>query len=153
VALDQRLLKRAWPTFVSIALVTAVASAVVRDPLDDGFPISTYPMFAQPRTTRLELAYALGVTRDGRTRSLRSQVVGTSELLQAAAIYDDAVHGGAPTLARLCGSIAATVARDPAYAELVAVRIVAGSHEAIALLLHGTRGVEHVRWVCPVVRP
>ncbi|CAN5642698.1 hypothetical protein BH11MYX1_BH11MYX1_40900 [soil metagenome] len=153
MALGQRLLTRAWPAIVSFALVAAVLSALLRDPLDDGFPISTYPMFAQPRTTRLDLTYALGVARDGSARSLRSEVVGTDEMLQAAAIYDDAVHGGATKLGPLCTSIAASVARDPAYADLQAVKIVAGSHEVIALLVHGTRGLEHVRWTCRVVRP
>jgi hypothetical protein len=145
-------LTRRWPTLVSVALVAAVLSAVLRDPLDDGFPISTYPMFAVPRSTRIDLVYALGVAREGSARALPPEVVGTGEVLQAAAIYDDAMQGGGTRLGPLCTSIAATVAADPAFADLASVRIVAGSHEAIALLVHGTRGVEHVRWQCPVAR-
>lgn len=146
-------MNRIWPALVSIALLGAVISAVLRDPLDDGFPISTYPMFAQPRGTRLELAYGLGAARDGRTRTLPFEVVGTGEALQAAAIYDDAVAGGSKRLPRLCTSIAATLAHDAAFADLETVQIVAGTHDVIALLVHGTRGPERVRWSCPVVRP
>ncbi len=141
---------RIWPAIVSIALLGAVLSAVLRDPLDDGFPISTYPMFAQPRSTHLELTYAVGIAKDGSSRSLPSEVVGTGEALQAAAIYDDAVNGGAKRLGPLCIQIAAYVAHDSP--DLTAVQIIAGSHDAVALLLHGTRGTEKIRWNCPVLR-
>lgn len=144
---------RLWPTLVSVSLVAAVLSAVLRDPLDDGFPISTYPMFAVPRSTRIDLVYALGVARDDSLRPLPPEVVGTGEVLQAAVIFDDAMHGGSTQLGPLCTSIAASMANDPAFADLGSVRIVAGSHDAIALLAHGTRGIEHVRWSCPVARP
>ncbi|HET9987983.1 MAG TPA: hypothetical protein VFQ65_05675 [Kofleriaceae bacterium] len=138
---------------ISIAFVGAVLFALHRDPLDDGFPLSTYPMFAQPRTTRFTEDYALAVDRHGATRPLPAITSGSSEVLQAAALYEDAVQGGGRRLAPLCTAVARAVADDPALADVTAVRIVEGTHDVLALLADGTRGLEHVRWGCAVVRP
>ena len=137
---------------ISIALVGATLSALLRDPLDDGFPLSTYPMFAQPRTTHYTEDYALGVDRKGVTRPLPAETSGSSEVLQAAALYEDAVQGGGRQLAPLCNAVAKRVAADPSLRDVVAVRIVEGTHDVLALLDHGARGVEHVRWGCAVTR-
>ena len=137
---------------ISLAFVGAVLSALHRDPLDDGFPLSTYPMFAQPRTLHYTEDYALGVDRVGVTRPLPAATSGSSEVLQAAALYEDAVRGGPGQLVPLCDAVARRVAADPALGDVVAVRIVEGTHDVLALLDHGTRGVEHVRWGCAVTR-
>lgn len=137
---------------ISIALVGATLSALHRAPLDDGFPISTYPMFASRRGTKIELEYALGVTAKGQTRSLPASFSGSSEVLQAAVIYEDAVRTGGKRLAPLCEAVAREVAGDPDLADIVAVRIVHASHDALALLLRDVRDVEHVRWGCAVQR-
>ncbi len=137
---------------ISLAFVGATLSALIRDPLDDGFPLSTYPMFAQPRTTRYTEDYALGVDRKGVTRPLPAETSGSSEVLQAAALYEDAVHGGGKQLGPLCSAVAHRVAADPDLHDVVAVRIVEGTHEVLALLADGTRGPERVRWGCAVVR-
>ena len=137
---------------ISIALVGATLSALLRDPLDDGFPLSTYPMFAQPRTIHYTEDYALGVDRKGGTRTLPVETSGSSEVLQAAALYEDAMQGGGRPLAPLCVAVATRVAADPSLGDVVAVRIVEGTHDVLALLDRGTRGVEHVRWGCGVAR-
>lgn len=126
---------------LAATLIAAVASPLVRDPYDDSFPLSTYPMFAQKRGTRIELDYAVGVTASGATELLASEVVGTGEVLQAAAIYEDAVHRGPVALGPLCRSILARVPYPT-------VRIVSGHHDAIQLLTTGVRGPESIRWGC-----
>ena len=130
---------------ISVALLGATLSALHRDPLDDGFPISTYPMFATKRGTQLEMIYGLGVTASGETRPLPSDVTGTGEVLQAAVVYEDAVHAGSKALASLCATIATRVASD-----IVSVRIVQSNLDAIELLVHGKRGNERFRWACQV---
>jgi hypothetical protein len=137
---------------ISLAFVGATLSALIRDPLDDGFPVSTYPMFAQPRTIHYTEDYALGVDRMGATRPLPAETSGSSEVLQAAAVYEDAVHGGGKQLGPLCTAVAQRVAADPELHDVVAVRIVEGTHDVLALLDRGTRGPERVRWGCAVVR-
>ncbi|MEO8551340.1 MAG: hypothetical protein ABI678_15260 [Kofleriaceae bacterium] len=143
---------RAQRLLISVALVGATLSALHRAPLDDGFPISTYPMVAARRGTKLELEYALGVTAKGQTRSLPASFSGSSEVLQAASIYWGAVHAGGKRLAPLCQQVAREVAADPDLTDIVAVRIVHASHDSLALLLRDVREVEHVRWGCAVSR-
>jgi len=137
---------------ISLALIGATLSALLRDPLDDGFPLSTYPMFAQPRTIHFTEDYALGIDRKGASRPLPSDTSGSSEVLQAAALYEDAVHGGGRQLAALCTAVARRGAGAPRLDDVGAVRIVEGTHDVLQLLAAGTRGSEHVRWACGVDR-
>jgi hypothetical protein len=127
-----------------IALLVAVALPLVRDPRDDAFPLSTYPMFAEPRTTQLTMDYALGETATGERRTLSPQIVGTGEVMQAYARFDRAVTTGqAPAL---CAEIAARLhGTDIAW-----VRIVTGQHDAVDYLVHDVVGPEKDRARCRV---
>jgi hypothetical protein len=124
-----------------VLLIGATLSPLHRSPREDGFPFSTYPMFAARRSTVLTIAYGLGVRADGTTFSLPSEVVGSAEVLQAVVVYDDAVHHGPAALAALCNSILPQV-------DVKTVRIVEGTHDAVALLVDDVRGTERVRWSC-----
>ena len=137
---------------VSIVLVGAVLVPLARDPHDDGFPLSTYPMFASPRPTTQTLDYALGETASGERRVLAPSLVGTGEVLEALAIVGRAIRHGRRESSTLCSEIAGRVARDDRYGDVVTVRLVTGTHDALALLRDGTLGREgeHVR--CAVVR-
>ena len=61
---------RVVAVLVSTALVAATLEPLFATPIDDGFPLSTYPMFATKRPTVQTFHYALGVTRDGKRRTL-----------------------------------------------------------------------------------
>ena len=134
-------------------LLALIASPVVRSPDDDGFPLSTYPMFASPRATRQRLDYAYGETCSGERRALPPRLVGTGEILQAAALYERAVAGGQPTLEPLCARLAAAVAADPDYADIAIVHIVTGTHDAVEYLVRAERGPEVERVRCQVMPP
>jgi hypothetical protein len=54
---------------ISIILVAAALEPVVRAPADDGFPLSTFPMFASARPSELTMLYAQGVTAAGEPRA------------------------------------------------------------------------------------
>jgi hypothetical protein len=127
-----------------VLLLAMVASPLVRDPRDDAFPLSTYPMFAEPRSTVLTMDYALGETASGERRTLSPQLVGTGEVLQAFVRFEHAVHTGqAPAL---CAEIAARLhGTDIAF-----VRIVTGRHDAIDYLVHDVVGPELDRGKCKV---
>ncbi len=84
-------MSRALAIVTSLALVGAALSPLVRDPADDGFPLSTYPMFAWSRPTELTASYALGVTPGGGRRYLSPALVGSGEVLQARAIIEAGV--------------------------------------------------------------
>ena len=136
-------------TFV---LLAAVAWPLVRDPLDDGFPLSTYPMFAVPRATELTMDYALGETTTGTRRTLSPALAGTGEALQAYALFESAVHGPRERLQQLCTQIAARVAVDEDYRDVSIVRIVTGHHDAVDYLVRGHIGPELERIHCLVTR-
>lgn len=126
-----------WAAIVSLALVGATLSPVVRDPIDDGFPLSTYPMFAFARPTQQTMVYALGETAGGERRAIAPPLVGSEEVLQARAVIERAVAAGPAALRALCADILAR-----AGGELAAVRIVRGTHDAVDYLVRGHRGPE-----------
>lgn len=136
----------------TIVLLALVVWPLAGDPRDDAFPLSTYPMFGEPRRTTLTMDYALGETARGERRTLSPELAGTGEVLQAYALFDQAVHGPREGLQRLCAAIAARVAADPAYSDVVVVRIVTGTHDAVDYLVRHQVGTEHDRLRCLVLR-
>jgi len=134
----------------SIVLVAAVVSPVLRDPHDDGFPLSTYPMFARERGRTIAVAYPIGRTAGGARRVLEPRFCGTREVLQALSLVDDALASGGGDA--LCSRIAAAVAQDRAYRDVVAVELVVGTHDAVDYLVRDRLGEESVRARCGVVR-
>jgi hypothetical protein len=139
----------------SLALIGATLSPLVRDPgepRDDSFPLSTYPMFASPRSITLAMHYALGEGRAGQRIALSPEMLGSGEVLQAVRVLERGVAGGKQGLTRLCTEIAARVARDHAFDEVANVRIVIGTHDAVDYLVRDTIGREAERVRCPVLR-
>ncbi len=135
----------------SCVLVAVVLSPVTRcDPYDDGFPLSTFPMFASVRPTQHRMSYALGVTRSGERRLLTPRLIGSGEVLQAYRIVEDAVaiRGEAK---KLCRAIAERV-RASGDDELVTIRIVTASHDALAVLIDDQLAPERELLRCPVPR-
>jgi hypothetical protein len=142
---------RAFALLASGALIGATLSPLARAPADDGFPLSTYPMFARARPTLVTMSYPLGVTADGGRRYLSPALIGTGEVLQALAIVERAA-GRPAELPKLCEAIARRVAVRPAYADVVAIRVVTGWHEAVELLVRDRIGTEIERARCAVPR-
>ena len=136
---------------VSIALIGATLSPLLRDPLDDAFPLSTYPMFAVVRPTTLAMTYAIATGAGELRHAVPPELVGSSEPLQAMAILDTAVLGE-PSARALCEQIAARVAREPAYADATEWRIVSGTYDAGDYLVRHAAGREWERVRCPVPR-
>jgi hypothetical protein len=142
---------RVLVAIASCVLVLVTLSPVLRsNPYDDGFPLSTYPMFASVRPTEHRITYPLGVTRTGERRTLTPRLVGSGEILQALRIVDQAAKTKAATRA-LCVAIAQRV-RDAGNDELVAIRIVTATHDALAVLLEDKLGAEREMVRCPVPR-
>ena len=136
----------------TIVLLAAVAWPLARDPRDDGFPLSTYPMFAVERPTTLTMDYALGETKTGERRTLSPRLVGTGEVLQAYALFDRAVQGPREDLQRLCTQIAERVAHDDDERDIAVIRIVTGHHDAVDYHVRHQVGPEVERIRCLVLR-
>lgn len=143
---------RAFATVVSVVLLGATLQPLARQPADDGFPLSTYPMFAFTRPTKLTMSYALGETSDRSRRYLPPGLIGSAEVLQARAIVQQAVARGGPALASLCVQIADRVHASDDHADITTIRIVTGTHDAVEFLVRDTLGREVERTRCPVSR-
>ncbi len=130
----------------SCVLVLVTLSPVLRcNPYDDGFPLSTYPMFGSVRPIAHRMSYPLGVTRTGERRLLRPRLVGSGEILQAYRIVEQAATSKAKAHA-LCREIA----HRARGGELVAIRIVTATHDALAALLEDKLGPEREVTRCQV---
>lgn len=143
---------RAFALLVSGVLIAAALSPVLRKPIDDGFPLSTYPMFAWARPTTLTMSYPLGVTAAGGRRYLSPVLIGSLEVLQAMTIVQRAAERGQAGLRALCEDIARRVAARSAYGDVVAIRIVQGSHDAVEFLVRDRIGPEAEQARCEVRR-
>jgi len=137
---------------VTIAMLVVTLSPLVRNPNDDGYPLSTYPMFAWKRPTKLTMSYAIGETTTGERRYLTPRVVGSGEVLQARAIVERAVAKGGTELTAFCTRVAANVARIDRFADVTRIRVMSGTHESIDFLMHDKLGVEYERTKCEVRR-
>ena len=144
-------MNRKHAALVSIALIGATLSPLSREPHEDGYPLSTYPMFAWKRPTQMTMSYPVGDTPSGR-RYLTPWIIGSAEVLQARAIVERAVRIGGKDLTALCERIAKNVARVPEYRDVTRIRILTGTHESIAFLVDKKLGPEHQRTQCEVKR-
>ena len=123
--------RRPWRRWALTAAVVGVIAAPMLHPgQPDGFPLSTYPMFAAGRGRDVTVATAVGVDNAGVAYRLDPVAIGgTGEVMQAAETVGIAVRAGEPELGRLCAEIAS---RLPGDAEYVAVEIRTESHDAVA---------------------
>jgi hypothetical protein len=152
-------MRRHLAAIASIGLCGAVLEPVVRAPGDpdaDGFPLSTYPMFAAPRPAELTMAWARGVAPGG-WRALSPRHAGTGEVMQAFATIQRAAGGAPEDRAALCGAIAARVAGDAGLGDLVEIELVVGTYDAVRWLAGDAAAApeasrEAVVARCPVVR-
>jgi hypothetical protein len=97
-------------------------------PSDDGFPFSTYPMFARDRGRVARTVRAVAVTVDGQELRIPPDVLGTGETMQAILIVQRSIAAGPREAERLCGALAGRIGagsdRALAAAERVEVQTV-----------------------------
>ena len=135
-------------SIVSVVLIAATIEPVLRDPNDDSFPLSTYPMFAWKRSTTVTMDYLVGYTADGQRWHVPPRAIGSAEVMQAKRLVDRAVMHGQAGMRELCERAAEKVRR--LRPDIVSIAVVTGTHEAIAYLGRGERGVERERVRCEV---
>jgi hypothetical protein len=123
--------ERATALFVSGAMVAAVAVPGVRmltsPDASDGFPLSTYPMFAHDPGQVAVMATAVVITPSGDVERLSPDTIaGTDQVIQAAMTVRRAIDRGRAASAALCREIAARVEGSGTVA------VVIEEHDAIA---------------------
>jgi hypothetical protein len=111
-------MERLYAAAVSVVLLSAVVSPALRDPEDDSFPLSTYPMFARHRTRVTRINAALALRSDGTETTLSPLLIGSPETMQAIRILNKSVRAGGESARALCRAIASRVAEsaDPEFA-------------------------------------
>jgi hypothetical protein len=121
---------------VSAILLLVMAVPALRAPDDDGFPLSTYPMFAHRRGRTNDVTSAIAVFRDGSELAVPPRFVANSETMQAFYRLARAVTAGDEAAAALCEEIARRLrgADDPRLARAARVELITESVDAIDYL-------------------
>jgi len=130
---------------LSALVLGATAYPAFLDPSDDGFPLSTYPMFSKDRGEVVPVTSAFAVRgpgSEGSTRSNRGAVavaphyVANAETMQALQTIRKSVRRGKRSARRLCRAIAARIgeARDPELAGVTHVELATEHHASVAFL-------------------
>lgn len=138
------------PIAVSVILFGATASPVLKHPNQDGFPLSTYPMFGWKRSTTITMEYIVGFTATGERWHPPPRAVGTGEPMQAKRILENARRGGKERQLALCKAAAARMPRMRGGKDIVLMTMMTGTHEAVQYLIYDTPGRETELVRCPV---
>jgi len=140
VAYAPAAMERVYAYVLSVAVLVAVASPAFRDPPEDSFPFSDYPMFAKARPNpRITLTNASGVREDGSRVVLAPEVSsGNAEVLQSMMTIVNAVRGGPARLDAFCDEVAARVAAaGRRYEDVDQVEIATAQWDSVAYFERG----------------
>lgn len=142
--------------YAFIALILgATIEPVLRDPWDDSFPLSTYPMFSGGKPTpSITLRYAIALDATGERRHVPPDLVANGEVLQARAVIARAIDKGRDSANDLCRHIAGRIAaRGGEWRPITEVRLVTGTFDAVEYLTGRDRvGAERLHVGCEVLR-
>ncbi len=101
-------------------IVSGVTAALLltpafRDPSEDSFPLSTFPMFsAAKRDPDLVITQVLAVAPDGTRRPLPPELAtGNVEVIQALQMVRNEVYGGRERLTKFCSGVATRLRNAP----------------------------------------
>jgi hypothetical protein len=131
---------------VLVALV--MAWPALRRPPTDGYPLSTYPMFADDRGDTSTIATAVGITVDGdEARLSPEELSGSDEPMQAISTAAAAVREG--RAAGWCAQVARRVT-DP---DISAIQVRRETHDVVAHFTDDAEPIEvEVVAACEVPR-
>jgi len=131
-----------WLAPLAILAAVVLWPAFQREPAD-GFPISSYPMFARRSGTVVRLATAVGLDATGDVHRLGPQVIsGGDEVVLAAEQTRLAVEEGAESSQAFCREIARRVRDDDIVRVEVRTEVrdaladVRADHDPIEVIVH-----------------
>jgi hypothetical protein len=138
----------------SALLLGATLYPAFLPPREDGFPLSTYPMFATAKPERVAVMSALALGDEGFERALAPDYIANAEAMQALQTLKKSVAAGRRSARGLCDRIAQRVAEraEPELSGARHVAIVTQEHEAIAYLRGDAKPLSrkvHVRCAVP----
>lgn len=122
------------PRLITLAVVIVLAYPALGDPPRDGFPLSTYPMFAVDRGPVTQITTAIGRDPDGDRVLLSPHLLaGTDEPIMAVRTARTAVGDGRAD--EWCREVAGRVVDGPTRVAAVdTVEIVTETHDGAATL-------------------
>jgi hypothetical protein len=139
---------------LSLLLIGALAYPGFLPPDQDGFPLSTYPMFSQHKPRVNEVVSAVGVG-PGFEAPLPPSYVANAEAMQAMVTLKKTLRAGRRASQALCERAAARLAAagDPEFAAAERVELVTSRVDSIDYLAGRARPEgRRVHARCPVVR-
>ncbi len=114
---------------VLVLLAAAVGWPALQPHAADGFPVSSYPMFARRSGPVVRLDTAVGLDAAGAVHRLGPHAIGGGdEVVLAAEVARRAVDEGPASTAAFCGEVAARVDDD----EIVTVEVRTEERDAVA---------------------
>jgi hypothetical protein len=139
----------------SALLLGAAAYPAFLPPRQDGFPLSTYPMFATAKPERVAVMSALALGDGAFEAVLAPSYVANAEAMQALSTLRKTVATGRRSARKLCEQIAARVAAkaEPRLASARHVALVTQEHDAVRYLSGDTEPLSrkvHVRCAVPM---
>ena len=131
---------RLWAGAVALVLTAAILWPLVPD--EDSFPLSNYPMFSTPKTTRAKIYHVVGFTPDGRGMPLSPSMVDTDEIMQAYQTVKLAIRGGRAQA--LCEDSAKRVETSDDFADVTRLEVRIDVFDAVRYW-EGDRSTERTR--------
>jgi hypothetical protein len=132
-----RLIAVTW----GLGVVLAVASPLLRSATDDGYPLSTFPMFAKPREQPTFYS-AEGVRADRSRVTVSDDLIANGAAMQAIRTLRSAHAQGKRALRQLCERIAKQVPQDLRLQHVERVEIVSARYDPIAYFVSGPAPLE-----------
>jgi hypothetical protein len=119
-----------------LGLVLVAASPLLRNPLDDGFPLSTFPMFAEPLAQPV-FHSAEGVRADRSRVMLPPEAIANGAAMQAVQTLQTAHGQGRHALRQLCERIARQLPQNPKWRDVQRVEIASARYDPVAYFVSG----------------
>jgi len=144
-----------YPWLLGAALLGLVLRPLCQPAGADSFPFSSFPMFAFGRPDAITGVYHLvAFDAAGDRRPVPPKLVANDEVLQAEASLRRAVRGGRKTSMALCQQVAARIADDPAWADIVHLELLGERFDALRYFAGDTAPLKsRTRARCTVTRP
>ncbi len=103
---------------IALGVTLALVSPALRHV--DSFPLSTYPMFAAPRSSTPSISTVVGLRADGERELLTPHLIGGDASVNLSLqTVERAIDRGRKAQRRLCRTVAERVASDPERGERI----------------------------------
>ena len=144
-----------WGSFVSLVFTGVVLFPAFLSPAQDGFPLSTFPMFSRKMPDpSLVVTQVLAVFPDGERRALPPKLAtGNEEVIQTLRMIHDQTYGGDERAKAFCRDIATRIEEraSPPWKEAVAVEIARSHFDSVKYFEIGPEPIQRKTLQrCPV---